>query len=1170
MVEYIKHFLNTWGQNNTIAAIIGSLLTLIITLIIFFSRQIGRFIFFMFKWFWATINKRGKDYIFEQAYLTWIINQHRYLGLLPARVVTARWGEEGRYVDLEKVYVSLHVFSAQGGDKNSTETSTGDPSSWHKHPWLYTVLRKNLWYYILVSIPLILYIIFGSFTSIFNSTPFSQFLALIFFMLLCIPIVFIRWRASGEEETYQLGDLAFAIDSHKQLVIRGDPGSGKTTLLRYLAVTCARALRNSKKHGDAPDLVKKRLLWTTRPFPIVVTLRRHSNVALWSEEKRFIDLFSEEMPVELRKRRPEGFFERKLAKGNCLILLDAFDELGSPEARVAMAHRIEDFLNIYDHSRNRVIITTRIVGYEGQLDRYGFQIRTVQHLEAGEIRALIKQRYEAIAVSETAGWSPHDAASIKQDIRRRSERLIKKVESTPQLAQLATNPLLLSLIVLVHRVKLELPEERVQLYRECVEILTEQWQSFKRAESNLQSSSQEELNFSQKLVLLQALALNMQQQREEEDRQILLPQSQAQEIIANKLPDILGSQLPVDKDKRREVCRQKAAAWVKGIQVESGILVEQGLDNAGNPLIGFSHLTFQEYLAALAIYETPSLQPLLIGHLLQPAWREVVLLYVALTSDATSIIEQLLDAPQQPRGTLLAGFCLAEKVKHVKNEVLHLALTKLKAGFEQADDSTVQTFGQALAAVGGTEVTTFMRGQLHSTMPAKRLEAIKALGQTKSANPQIKDVQEDLVKLLETPNDVTLMIETREALAQIGDPRFTSKEPVLVSIPQQTARIASSPKGRKELLASPEWIGAKTLRERVSLIARVFDYWYFREFHHLRKKLPDRHSFATSKYPVTNMEYARFVEATEHRTPNYWIEGTYPTEKATHPVTGITIEDAEAYCKWLSKETGEIYRLPTEWEWEQAATGPQGLQYSWGDQFDKNKCNTNEAAIGKTTPVGSYLAGTNQFGITDMVGNVWEITQGSTPSSLIVGGGVGGTIAGAAFGGFFVSLVRILFLSNKDLPTLSILLVGGLLFGLIIAFFVLGVIFITHLFIYLSPFISVFIRSKVKPLKQEVFSIAGGFGGGFLVTVLSLGCLLILGNTFPFLSGGWALGVSLILTILLELMALSSLKDVEAGLFTGVLRGGAFDTPSDQATCFFRKGYSEADNNVGFRCVKEI
>ena len=172
--------------------------------------------------------------------------------------------------------------------------------------------------------------------------------ALIPLVILCILLIFTRWRASRREETYQQGDPALAIDTHKQLVIRGDPGSGKTTLMKYLAVTCARALRNNKRQGDARDSVKKQLLWTTRPFPILITLHRYSNVAHWADNKRLIDVYSEEMSAELGKPCPEGFFERKLAKGNCLILFDAFDELGSPKARATMARRVGNFLHSYD------------------------------------------------------------------------------------------------------------------------------------------------------------------------------------------------------------------------------------------------------------------------------------------------------------------------------------------------------------------------------------------------------------------------------------------------------------------------------------------------------------------------------------------------------------------------------------------------------------------------------------------------------------------------------------------------------------------------------------------------------------------------------------------------------------------------------------------------------
>jgi len=799
----VVHFVSTWGANGLVDALAGVLAGALITFMAFSFRKIVHFFSKIAKSVSAIVRKDRKYYKFEKAYLTWIINRHRYPGLLPAHIVKTRWGEGRSIVDLEKVYVTLQV-SVQGRDQDETETYNRDAFSWRKQPWFYPLLKHYQW----ISIPLLaLCIIPAIFIIIFHYSFYLWSITVLVAVLLA-SIFFMRWRSLRKEATYRPGDLGLIINRQKQLVIRGDPGSGKTTLLRYLAVTCARALRDNKKQGDEPDVVKNRLLWSVRPFPILVTLRRHSDVNSWGEKKHLIDAFIEEMPVELRNQYPEGFpegfIERQLNKGNCLILLDAFDELGSPEARAAMARRIGDFLDRYNHSGNRVVVTTRIVGYEGQLDQYDFQIRTVQNLNAGEIRALVKQRYRAIALSETAGWPSHDAAPILQDMRQRSERLIKKIESTPRLAQLAANPLLLSLIVLVHYVKLELPQERVLLYRDCVEILTEQWQRSKKAEIDKLPDSQEDLTLPQKLGLLQELALSMQQQREEENRQTLLPRVQAQEIIARKLPDILGSQLPSTEHERQEMCRRKAEAWISGIQVESGILVEQGLDEAGDPLIGFSHLTFQEYLAAVAINEDLQYLQLLRSHILQPTWSEVVLLYVALTSDATSTIVHLLDAPTQPAGVLLAGSCLAERVRHVKNEVQQLTLEKLKAGFEQADSQTVASFGQVLAAVGGDEVTTFMREQLHTTLVEKRLEAIKALGHIKLNDKQIKDVREDLVKIVEVPNDVTLAIVARESLAQIGDPRFTSEEPILASIPQQTCSIPLSPKGWKELIATPE------------------------------------------------------------------------------------------------------------------------------------------------------------------------------------------------------------------------------------------------------------------------------------------------------------------------------------------------------------------------------
>ena len=83
--------------------------------------------------------------------------------------------------------------------------------------------------------------------------------------------------------------------------------------------------------------------------------------------------------------------------------------------------------------------------------------------------------------------------------------------------------------------------------------------------------------------------------------------------------------------------------------------------------------------------------------------------------------------------------------------------------------------------------------------------------------------------------------------------------------------------------------------------------------------------------------------------------------------------DAVAFCRWLSAKTGTRIRLPTEWEWQQAATGgdPQ-REYPWKGGWDASRCNSVESGVGRTTAVGMYLQGATEQGVLDMAGNVWE------------------------------------------------------------------------------------------------------------------------------------------------------------------------------------------------------
>ena len=128
-------------------------------------------------------------------------------------------------------------------------------------------------------------------------------------------------------------------------------------------------------------------------------------------------------------------------------------------------------------------------------------------------------------------------------------------------------------------------------------------------------------------------------------------------------------------------------------------------------------------------------------------------------------------------------------------------------------------------------------------------------------------------------------------------------------------------------------------------------------------------SFALGIYEVTFDEYERFARATGRGRPpgSGWGQ-------AGRPVINVSWEDAAAYAAWLSEETGEAYRLPSESEWEYAARAGTEMRYSWGEDSGRNRANCvvcgSRWDSAETAPVGSFDS--NAWGLHDMHGNVWE------------------------------------------------------------------------------------------------------------------------------------------------------------------------------------------------------
>jgi formylglycine-generating enzyme required for sulfatase activity len=180
-------------------------------------------------------------------------------------------------------------------------------------------------------------------------------------------------------------------------------------------------------------------------------------------------------------------------------------------------------------------------------------------------------------------------------------------------------------------------------------------------------------------------------------------------------------------------------------------------------------------------------------------------------------------------------------------------------------------------------------------------------------------------------------------------------------------------------------------------------------------------AFWMSRYPITNAQYAAFVQATASPPPGHWQGDHPPAGMSNHPVVQLTWKQATQYCVWYtarlfsepfllwrldqaeklarvpdSLSRDWVVRLPTSQEWEKAARG--GLQipadhdrlidnplphrtYPWSDNWqfsaqgakgDETRCNVSESHIGATTPVGMYPDGASPYGLMDLAGNVWE------------------------------------------------------------------------------------------------------------------------------------------------------------------------------------------------------
>ena len=141
--------------------------------------------------------------------------------------------------------------------------------------------------------------------------------------------------------------------------------------------------------------------------------------------------------------------------------------------------------------------------------------------------------------------------------------------------------------------------------------------------------------------------------------------------------------------------------------------------------------------------------------------------------------------------------------------------------------------------------------------------------------------------------------------------------------------------------------------------------------------------FSLARHPVTNAQFRRFLDATGYEPPHDhpggeyflrdWPKRALPPGRENHPVVWVSFLDALFYCRWAG------LALPSEWQWEKAARGPDGRAYPWGADVPPQINELANVRSHDTRPVGGYPRTRTAYGCEDMIGNVSEWCQ-TTPS----------------------------------------------------------------------------------------------------------------------------------------------------------------------------------------------
>ncbi|SPE40810.1 hypothetical protein SBA3_3930004 [Candidatus Sulfopaludibacter sp. SbA3] len=504
-------------------------------------------------------------------------------------------------------------------------------------------------------------------------------------------------RLSPFEKPGKAGDVTLhdALNSHRLLVLVGDPGSGKTTFLRRIAFElCHVGLGRNRDATDGRSRPIEPLLkcdWETLPILVdAKTLANH----IWSggvplrgaladpaNPQWLFDYLGDACGLGSR------YFQIEAQRG-CILLVDAFDEVPVEAHREKIGELLKNLAEEERYQKTRIVGTSRPGEHGGLTTIARFQTAKIAPLGKEEIDTFVKNWGDAVypAVQEEAAVFTR---TLREEIRR------------PQVRILARNPMMLTALAVLHFAeKRRLPEQRSELYKYILE-----WLAKKRAAKRYDAGGHQDF-----LVKMRLLAMQMSTGTEEMRAEITL-----EEAI-----DVLEEEFQGPQYRNRDRQRQAARTFLIEEEIQSGMIIKSGSN------VRFWHLTFREALAAQELAKSErNWKPLLFDkdRLYHRQWRETVLLLAGeLKSsggnrEVNGFLTKMLNRAEEPH----AG--LAERARCVG--LMGLLLKDLDAW----QYSMTEELSARYRAMLGQVEEIFDREKAYQIPFGVRLDAANALGQ---------------------------------------------------------------------------------------------------------------------------------------------------------------------------------------------------------------------------------------------------------------------------------------------------------------------------------------------------------------------------------------------------------------------------------------------------------